>query len=127
MELEPNQLAEIMEKHGFDASPISVLVEIRARYRDLPREALTGVSQLLGTPLAQVHSVATRCSASSLKPCGKNTANAYSTLRAACPTWAGLAPQARRQGCRLPPRRAVRISHETMGSDNGCRQSVLDI
>ncbi len=72
MELEPSELAEVIEAHGPESSLISVLEAIQAHYRYLPREALVLVSQHLGVPLSQVFSVATFYSAFSLKPRGKH-------------------------------------------------------
>ncbi len=72
MELEPCELAEIIESRGADGSLISVLEDIQARYRYLPRAAMVLVSQRLGVPLSQVYSVATFYSAFSLKPRGRH-------------------------------------------------------
>ena len=71
MELEPCELAEIVESREADGSLISVLEDIQARYRYLPRAAMVLVSQRLGVPLSQVYSVATFYSAFSLKPRGR--------------------------------------------------------
>jgi len=61
-----------MEKNGTGASLISVLEEIQARYRYLPREAMILVSERMGVPLSQVYSVATFYHAFSLVPRGKH-------------------------------------------------------
>lgn len=73
MNFEPSELAETIEKNGADASLISVLEEIQARYRYLPREAMILASEWLGVPLSQVYSVATFYHAFSLVPRGKHT------------------------------------------------------
>jgi NADH-quinone oxidoreductase subunit E len=73
MNFEPSELAETIEKNGADASLISVLEEIQARYRYLPQEAMILVSEWLGVPLSQVYSVATFYHAFSLVPRGKHT------------------------------------------------------
>lgn len=73
MDFEPSKLVETIEKNGADASLISVLEEIQARYRYLPREAMILASERLGVPLSQVYSVATFYHAFSLTPRGKHT------------------------------------------------------
>lgn len=73
MDFEPSKLVETIEKNGADASLISVLEEIQARYRYLPREAMILASERLGVPLSQVYSVATFYHAFSLMPRGKHT------------------------------------------------------
>ena len=73
MELEPSELAEIIEAHGPGASLISVLEAVQSRYRYLPRQALILISQYLGVPLSQAHSVATFYNAFSLRPRGRYT------------------------------------------------------
>lgn len=73
MDFEPSELAETIEKNGANASLISVLEEIQAQYRYLPREAMILVSERLGVPLSQVYSVATFYHAFSLVPRGKHT------------------------------------------------------
>ncbi len=72
MDFEPIELAETIEKNGTDASLISVLEEVQARYRYLPREAMILVSERMGVPLSQVYSVATFYHAFSLVPRGKH-------------------------------------------------------
>ena len=69
---EPRELVETIEQNGSGASLISVLEEIQARYRYLPREAMILVSERLGVPLSQVYSVATFYHAFSLVPRGKH-------------------------------------------------------
>ena len=73
MDFEPIELAETIEQNGAGASLISVLEEIQAQYRYLPREAMILVSERLGVPLSQVYSVATFYHAFSLIPRGKHT------------------------------------------------------
>ena len=72
MDFEPSELAEIIEKNGANASLISVLEEIQAQYRYLPREAMILVSERLGVPLSQVYSVATFYNAFSLERRGRH-------------------------------------------------------
>ena len=73
MDFEPTELIGTMEKNGTGASLISVLEEIQARYRYLPREAMILVSERMGVPLSQVYSVATFYHAFSLVPRGHHT------------------------------------------------------
>ena len=75
MEFEPSELAETIEENGEDASLISVLEEIQARYRYLPQAAMVLVSERLGVPLSQVYSVATFFKAFSLTPRGRHLIN----------------------------------------------------
>jgi NADH-quinone oxidoreductase subunit E len=70
MDFEPIELAETIQKNGTGDSLISVLEEIQARYRYLPREAMILVSEKMGVPLSQVYSVATFYHAFSLAPRG---------------------------------------------------------
>ena len=72
MDFEPSELAETIEKNGANASLISVLEEIQAQYRYLPREAMILVSERLGVPLSQVYSVATFYNAFSLERRGRH-------------------------------------------------------
>ncbi len=51
---------------------VSILQDIQAEYRYLPRETLLEVSQDLGIPLSRVYSVATFFKAFSLKPRGRH-------------------------------------------------------
>jgi NADH-quinone oxidoreductase subunit E len=60
---------------GYNAEPaqlISVLQDIQAEYRYLPREAMLEVSRRLEIPASRVYSVATFFRAFSLKPRGKH-------------------------------------------------------
>jgi len=72
MEFEPIELVETVERNGADASLISVLEEIQAEYRYLPRDAMILVSERLGVPLSQVFSVATFYNAFSLERRGRH-------------------------------------------------------
>lgn len=73
IDFEPKELAEIIGQNGGNASLISVLEEIQARYRYLPQEAMSLVSERLGLPLSQVYSVATFYNAFSLERRGRHT------------------------------------------------------
>ena len=75
IDFEPEELVETIEQDGHDGSLMSVLEEIQAEYRYLPREAMILVSDRLGVPLSQVYSVATFYHAFSLEPRGKHTVN----------------------------------------------------
>jgi hypothetical protein len=68
MVIEPTELAGIIESHGANASLISVLEDIQARYRYLPRSAMALVSQSLGVPLSQAFSPTTHYSAFARAP-----------------------------------------------------------
>ena len=70
-DFEPTEFAETMEKHGEEASLITVLEGIQAQHRYLPQEAMILVSERLGVPLSQVYSVATFYNAFTLEPRGK--------------------------------------------------------
>ncbi|MDI7275350.1 MAG: NAD(P)H-dependent oxidoreductase subunit E [Anaerolineae bacterium] len=72
MQPEPSDLAALIGEHGEDASLLSVLERIQARFRYLPPEAMILVSERLGLPLSQVYSVATFYHAFSLKPRGEH-------------------------------------------------------
>ncbi len=72
MNFEPTELVEAIERNGTGESLISVLEEVQARYRYLPREAMILVSERMGVPLSQVYSVATFYHAFSLVPRGKH-------------------------------------------------------
>lgn len=72
IDFEPRELAETIGQNGTDASLISVLEEVQARYRYLPREAMILVSEGLGVPLSQVYSVATFYNAFSLECRGRH-------------------------------------------------------
>ena len=73
MDFEPSELVETIKQNGADASLISVLEEIQARYRYLPRDAMILVSERMGVPLSQVYSVATFYNAFSLERRGRHT------------------------------------------------------
>lgn len=73
IDIEPKELVETIAGNGANGSLMSVLEEIQARYRYLPREAMILVSDRLGVPLSQVYSVATFYHAFSLEPRGKHT------------------------------------------------------
>ena len=59
IDFEPRELVEAIGQDAADVSLISVLEEIQAKYRYLPREAMILVGEGLGLPLSQVYSVAT--------------------------------------------------------------------
>jgi NADH-quinone oxidoreductase subunit E len=79
IKFEPKELVETIERNGgngangADGSLISMLEEIQAQYRYLPRDAMILVSEGLGVPLSQVYSVATFYNSFSLQPRGKHT------------------------------------------------------
>jgi len=73
MDFEPSELEETIERNGTGDSLISVLEEVQAQYRYLPREAMILVSERMGVPLSQVYSVATFYNAFSLVPRGRHT------------------------------------------------------
>lgn len=73
IDFEAKELVETTGQNGANGSLMSVLEEIQARYRYLPREAMILVSERLGIPLSQVYSVATFYHAFSLEPRGKHT------------------------------------------------------
>lgn len=58
-----------------DTSLMTVLEEIQARHRYLPKDALILISEWMGVPLSQTYSVATFYNAFSLKPKGKHIIN----------------------------------------------------
>jgi NADH-quinone oxidoreductase subunit E len=72
-EFEPKELVKTIEGNGGNGSLISMLEEIQARYRYLPRDAMILVSEGLGVPLSQIYSVATFYHSFSLVPRGKHT------------------------------------------------------
>lgn len=72
IDFEPCQLAESIRPDEAGVSLISVLEEIQAKYRYLPREAMILVGEGLGLPLSQVYSVATFYNAFSLQPRGRH-------------------------------------------------------
>lgn len=63
----------IVAKYNGDAGQlVSILQDVQAEYRYLPKEALEDVSRVLGVPVSQVYSVATFFRAFSLKPRGRH-------------------------------------------------------
>ena len=54
---------------------VSILQDVQAEYRYLPKDALVKVGQLLDIPLSQIYSVATFFRAFSLKPRGRHLIN----------------------------------------------------
>ena len=72
IEFEPKELVETIERNGANGSLISMLEEIQAQYRYLPRDAMILVSERLGVPLSQVYSVATFYNAFSLERRGRH-------------------------------------------------------
>jgi NADH-quinone oxidoreductase subunit E len=76
IEFEPKEVVETIERNGgngANGSLISMLEEIQAQYRYLPRDAMILVSEGLGVPLSQIYSVATFYNAFSLERRGKHT------------------------------------------------------
>ena len=73
VEFEPKEVVETIERNGANGSLISMLEEIQAQYRYLPRDAMILVSEGLGVPLSQIYSVATFYHSFSLEPRGKHT------------------------------------------------------
>jgi NADH-quinone oxidoreductase subunit E len=63
------------KRDGEDQSLMSVLEELQARYRYLPKDALILISESMGVPLSQTYGVATFYNAFSLKPKGKHIIN----------------------------------------------------
>jgi NADH-quinone oxidoreductase subunit E len=59
-------------KSGEGKSLMTVLEEVQARYRYLPRDALILISERMGVPLSQTYSVATFYNAFSLEPKGRH-------------------------------------------------------
>ena len=72
IDFEPRELVEAIGQDAADVSLISVLEEIQAKYRYLPREAMILVGEGLGLPLSQVYSVATFYNAFSLQRRGRH-------------------------------------------------------
>ncbi|MBI2287580.1 MAG: NAD(P)H-dependent oxidoreductase subunit E [Chloroflexi bacterium] len=69
-------VGQILEKYRHDKGMlVSVLQDIQAKYRYLPKEALKQVCQGLLVPLSQVYSVATFFKAFSLLPRGRHLIN----------------------------------------------------
>jgi NADH-quinone oxidoreductase subunit E len=79
IEFEPKDVVETIERNGgngvdgANGSLISMLEEIQAQYRYLPRDAMILISEGLGVPLSQIYSVATFYHSFSLVPRGKHT------------------------------------------------------
>lgn len=72
-EKELPKVEQILDKYEHDQGLlVSILQDIQAEYKYLPREALLRVTQDLKVPLAQVYSVATFFKAFSLKPRGRH-------------------------------------------------------
>lgn len=69
---ELKELAGIMKHDATQSALISILEDIQAKYRYLPREAMVLVSERLGIPLSQVYSVATFYNAFSLERRGRH-------------------------------------------------------
>ena len=67
---------------------VSVLQDVQAEYRYLPKEALFRVSEQMGIPISQVYQVATFFRAFSLKPRGKHLINCC--LGTACHVRGGI-------------------------------------
>lgn len=59
-------------RDGQVESLMSVLEEVQARYRFLPKDALILISESMGIPLSQTYGVATFYNAFSLKPKGRH-------------------------------------------------------
>jgi hypothetical protein len=72
-DFEPTELVDTFGSDGLDTPLISVLEEIQARHRYLPREAMILISERLGLPLSQVYSVATFYNAFNLERHGRHS------------------------------------------------------
>lgn len=72
-DFEPTELVDRFGPDGVDTPLISVLEEIQARHRYLPREAMILISERMGLPLSQVYGVATFYNAFSLERQGKHS------------------------------------------------------
>jgi len=71
-----NSVTQIIDKYHHDKGQlVSILQDIQAQYRYLPKDILVEVSQILSIPLTQVYSVATFFRAFSLKPRGRHLIN----------------------------------------------------
>jgi len=77
MECSIQNLDDILRRYGDGANGalMSILEDIQAQYRYLPRDALILVSDWTGIPLSQVYSVATFYHAFSLKRRGRHLIN----------------------------------------------------
>jgi NADH-quinone oxidoreductase subunit E len=70
------KVKEILDNYQCDRSQlISILQDIQAEYRYLPRAALVQVAEAMTIPMTQVYSVATFFRSFSLTPRGKHTIN----------------------------------------------------
>ncbi|MBU2703464.1 NADH-quinone oxidoreductase subunit E [Sporomusaceae bacterium BoRhaA] len=66
------ELDEILEKYRYDSTQIiPILQDTQAKYRYLPKEAFTYLSEKLGMTVAKIYSVATFYENFSLQPKGK--------------------------------------------------------
>lgn len=73
MEVDLGKTQEVIEHYQDQPGLlVSLLQDIQAEYRYLPKEVLIEVSERLGIPLSQVFSVATFFKAFSLKPRGRH-------------------------------------------------------
>lgn len=71
-----NKVTDILDYYKDDRSQlISILQDIQAAYRYLPRKALEQVAVTMEIPLTQVYSVATFFRSFTLEPRGKHTIN----------------------------------------------------
>jgi len=71
-DFEPAELVKTFGLNGAETPLISVLEQIQARHRYLPREAMILVSERMGLPLSQVYSVATFYNAFNLERHGRH-------------------------------------------------------
>ena len=68
-----HEMRAILAEHTDERSPLlSILEQVQARHRYLPRDVLILISERLDIPLSQVYSVATFYNAFSLKPQGRH-------------------------------------------------------
>jgi len=80
MDIEVKQVKEkvgqILDNYQHDKGMlVSILQDVQAEYRYLPKEGLLQVTQGLDVPLSQVYSIATFFKAFSLKPRGRHLIN----------------------------------------------------
>lgn len=80
--------AIVNKYNGSRGQLVSVLQDVQAEYRYLPKEALVRVSELMGIPISQVFQVATFFRAFSLRPRGKHLINCC--LGTACHVRGGI-------------------------------------
>ncbi|RLC91870.1 MAG: NADH-quinone oxidoreductase subunit NuoE [Chloroflexi bacterium] len=67
-------IKDIVDRYNGDAGQlVSILQDVQAEYRYLPKEALQEVSCVMSIPVSQVYSVATFFKAFSLQPRGRHT------------------------------------------------------